>query len=67
MTILVDYEQVREIGRGGMGAVMLYRHRRTKAEVAVKVCTIALTESSLKRVKNEAEILENLDHENIIS
>ena len=39
----------------------------TNDEVAVKVCTSALTEQSLKRVEKEAAVLKSLNHENIIS
>ena len=67
MTMVDGYELVREIGRGGMGPVSLYRHKSTDDEIAVNVCTGAFTKSTRERVVQEADVLKNLDHENIIS
>lgn len=62
------YEVVREIGRGGMGAV--YLATRADAEykkyVAIKLIKRGMdTEDILRRFRNERQILASLDHPHI--
>ncbi len=62
------YELVREIGRGGMGAVYLARRADKEFEqlVAVKLVKRGMdTDSILLRFRSERQILANLHHPNI--
>ena len=62
------YELVREIGRGGMGAVYLARRADKEFEqlVAVKLVKRGMdTDSILRRFRGERQILANLRHPNI--
>ena len=62
------YEIVREIGRGGLGAVYLAIRSdgEYRKEVAVKLIRRGLdTEDILRRFRNERQILAQLDHPNI--
>lgn len=69
---LNNYEIIKELGRGGMGAVFLANDKRLKRQVAIKVLklpqnldknTIAETINSFKR---EAVAIANLSHNNIV-
>lgn len=62
------YEIVRELGRGGMGAVYLAERAdgRFQKQVAIKVLKRGTdTEEVLRRFRAEREILARLDHPNI--
>jgi serine/threonine-protein kinase len=63
-----NYQVVKEIGRGGMGAVYL-AHRADdeyQKQVAIKLVRAALPNSEvLRRFRSERQILANLDHPNI--
>lgn len=62
------YEVIREIGRGGMGAVYLAARAddEYKKRVAIKVIKRGMdTEAVLRRFRNERQILASLDHPNI--
>ncbi len=62
------YELVREIGRGGMGAVWLARRadRRFEQQVAIKLLKRGTdTEEVLRRFQAERQILARLSHPNI--
>ena len=61
------YELVRLLGRGGMGAVYVGRHRESGREVAVKVLPASGTsrEAAL-RFRQEAATLAHLRHPNIV-
>ena len=62
------YEIVREIGRGGLGAVYLAIRSdgEYRKEVAIKLIRRGLdTEDILRRFRNERQILAQLDHPNI--
>lgn len=62
------YEIVRELGRGGMGAVFLARRADAQFEkqVAIKIVKRGMdTESILQRFMMERQILANLEHPNI--
>jgi serine/threonine protein kinase len=63
-----SYEIVRELGRGGMGAVYLAERadEEFKKQVALKIIKRGMdTESILRRFMMERQILANLEHENI--
>ena len=62
------YQLIRELGRGGMGAVFLARRADSAFEkqVAVKLIKRGMdTDFILKRFRNERQILATLDHPNI--
>jgi serine/threonine protein kinase len=62
------YEVLREIGRGGMGAVYLAARAddQYKKRVAIKLVKRGMdTEDILRRFRNERQILASLDHPNI--
>ncbi|HEX4666822.1 MAG TPA: serine/threonine-protein kinase, partial [Chthoniobacterales bacterium] len=62
------YHVIREIGRGGLGAVYLAARSddEYRKEVAIKVIRRGLdTEDILRRFRNERQILAQLDHPNI--
>ena len=62
------YEVAGELGRGGMGIVLLGRRAdgRYQKEVALKVVPAALVQGRLKeRFRNEVRILAELDHPNV--
>src|SRR5262245_7452233 len=62
------YKIVREIGRGGMGAVYLGTRadERFTKSVAIKLIKLGMdTDQILKHFRNEQRILGNLDHPNI--
>ena len=62
------YEVVRELGEGGMCVVYLARHKAFGETVAIKVLhdIFSRREEMRKRFLNEARILHDLDHENIV-
>jgi serine/threonine protein kinase/tetratricopeptide (TPR) repeat protein len=62
------YKIIREIGRGGMGAVYLAERADEQYEkyVAIKLIKRGMdTESVLRRFRNERQILADFDHPNI--
>ncbi|MCA1624215.1 MAG: protein kinase [Acidobacteria bacterium] len=62
------YELVRELGRGGMGAVFLARRAddEFRKQVAIKVIKRGMdTDFILRRFRSERQILATLDHPNI--
>jgi len=63
-----QYEIIREIGRGGMGAVYLARERALERLVAIKVLRPELAASlqSRERFRREARIAANLSHPGIL-
>jgi len=65
---LGDYEIVREIGKGGMGAVYEGKHKDTGEAAAVKVLPPEMTMNPafVMRFKREVATLEQLDHPNIV-
>ncbi len=68
--ILGHYKLIKEIGRGGMGAVFLAE--RTDGEydqkVAIKILQEGRTsESLIQKLRNERQILANLKHPNIVN
>ncbi len=63
-----DFELVRALGRGGMGAVWLARQRSLGRMVAVKLLDRAAAEGPAVRLRlqREAELTALLDHPNIV-
>lgn len=67
-----NYEIVKELGRGGMGAVFLANDKRLKRQVAIKVLKIppgmsdAGIEDTINNFKREAVAIANLAHNNIV-
>jgi hypothetical protein len=63
-----SYEILRELGRGGMGAVYLARHRPTGQEVALKLLLpeVACEDTARRRFLREAEITRGLDHPHVV-
>ncbi len=62
------YEVVGLLGRGGMGAVWLARHRRVPKKVAIKVLnqSAAGDPQALARFRREAEIASRIGHPGIV-
>ncbi len=60
------YKILREIGRGGMGAVYLAEREDLKKQVALKIIKRGMdTDEILRRFQTERQILANLEHPNI--
>lgn len=59
-----DYEFVRELGRGGMGVVVLARDKRLNRTVALK--RIETRDSQIGRFRTEAEAVARLQHPNVV-
>ena len=66
--VLGDYLVLRELGRGGMGTVLLARHRRMDREVAIKVLPVTAmeSESAVARFYQEVKVAAKLIHPNIV-
>ncbi|MBX3471212.1 MAG: serine/threonine protein kinase [Planctomycetes bacterium] len=62
---LGPYEVVRELARGGMGAVYVARHPRLDRQVALKIL-LGLDPARLKRFEIEARATAKLRHPNIV-
>lgn len=62
------YEVVKELGRGGMGAVYLAKHKKTKAPVAIKVMLpqVALSQDAKEKFVREMKNIEALKHRNVV-
>jgi len=70
-SLTTNYEIIRELGRGGMGAVFLANDKRLKRQVAIKVLTSNPIDENEKRetiyhFKREAVAIANLSHNNIV-
>lgn len=66
---IAGYELLRELGRGGMGAVYLARHEVTGKQVALKVMLpkVAANAQARARFLREAALTKALRHPNIVS
>jgi aminoglycoside phosphotransferase (APT) family kinase protein len=61
------YAVIREIGRGGMGAVVLARHRESGHRVAIKIAATAKFDAeALARFQREARLMASFHHPNIV-
>jgi serine/threonine protein kinase/CHASE2 domain-containing sensor protein len=67
-TRLGPYELLGELGRGGMAVVYQARHPKTREVVALKqmLPEYAADEKALQRFLREMELLQQLDHPNIV-
>ncbi len=63
---VADFEVVRELGRGGVGAVYEARSPRFSEPVALKALLEQADEPTLKRFQAEARAAGRLRHENIV-
>jgi serine/threonine protein kinase len=69
---LDNYEIIKELGRGGMGAVFLANDKRLKRQVAIKVLKLSNSsgnrsvEEIVNNFKREAVAIANLSHNNIV-
>ena len=63
-----DYIVLEELGKGGMGTVLLARHRRMDREVAIKVLPVTVLESetAVARFYQEVKVAAQLKHPNIV-
>jgi len=65
---LGQYEFIRQLGKGGMGAVYMARHVELGKTVAVKVLPAdQLSEVMIARFKREIRAIGQLDHPNIVT
>jgi formylglycine-generating enzyme required for sulfatase activity len=66
--LVAGYEVLEKIGQGGMGAVYKARKLDSGEFVALKILLPSLaTPEFVKRFKRESEVVQTLDHENIVS
>ena len=63
-----DYLVIRELGQGGMGTVLLARHRRMDREVAIKILPVMAlgSEDAVARFYQEVKVAAKLKHPNIV-
>ncbi|GLZ78161.1 hypothetical protein Afil01_29680 [Actinorhabdospora filicis] len=66
---IAGYTMLRELGRGGMGAVYLARHEESGREVALKLMLprVAASREARARFLREAELTRTLRHPNIVA
>lgn len=63
-----DYLVIRELGQGGMGTVLLARHRRMDREVAIKILPVTAlgSDDAIARFYQEVKVAAKLKHSNIV-
>ena len=63
-----DYVVLDQLGRGGMGTVLLAKHRRMQREVAIKVLPVTSldSEAAVARFYQEVKVAGQLTHPNIV-
>jgi eukaryotic-like serine/threonine-protein kinase len=65
-----DYTVVEQIGQGGMGAVYLVRHQRTREFAAIKVVLpdpdVLVSDRNVERFQNEIRSTMSLHHRNVV-
>jgi len=62
------YDMVKVLGRGGMGCVMLGRHQKTGAAVAIKTLLpeFAVSDKAMRRFMREIDVAASLKHPSIV-
>ena len=64
---LGNYQLIRPLGHGGFGEVHLAEHIHLKIKVAIKLLqNVQLPSNEEEKFRNEARIIANFDHQNII-
>lgn len=64
---LPDFELQRELGQGGMGIVLLGRHKKLERDVAVKLLFAHdMSEQHVSRFRREAKMYAQLAHPNLV-
>lgn len=63
---LGQYQMIKKLGEGGMGAVYLARHRLMRRETAVKLISGAADEEAIARFEREVRLCCQLSHPNTI-
>ena len=68
LTAINGYELLKELGRGGMGAVYLAQHIEPEEQVALKVMLpkVAADEDARQRFLREVSVTRSLTHRNIV-
>jgi serine/threonine-protein kinase len=68
LTGITGYELLKELGRGGMGAVYLARHKHSGDQVALKVMLpkVASTGTARQGFLREISVTKALDHRNVV-
>jgi len=68
LVAIEGYEVVRELGRGGMGAVYLAKHLRSRKHVALKVMLpqVAASEAAVTQFRREIDNTKALRHPNVV-
>lgn len=68
LTAINGYELLKELGRGGMGAVYLAQHIESEEQVALKVMLpkVASDEDARQRFLREVSVTRSLTHRNIV-
>ncbi len=63
-----DYLVMEKLGQGGMGTVLLARHRRMDREVAIKILPVTAldSEAAVARFYQEVKVAAQLTHPNIV-
>ena len=63
-----DYVVIDKLGQGGMGTVLLAKHRRMERQVAIKVLPVTILESkdAVARFYQEVKVAGQLTHPNIV-
>lgn len=67
-TVFGSYRIVKEIGKGGMGQVLLARHSHLERDAALKILSpqIAKDQTFVQRFMQEAKLAARLNHPNIV-
>lgn len=61
------YDQIKFLGKGGFGRVILAKDKKTKLKVAIKYIDFErMNKDTIKKVKQEGDLLSELKHKNII-
>lgn len=68
LRVLGDYQIIKKIGQGSLGAVFLAEHRFMKRQFALKLFPEELSSDRafIQRFEEEVDILASLDHPNIV-